>query len=150
MNTAPQFQVVNPLTRTIEEGEEIIAQLQAVSALLEEAIQLEREMHSRYRDAMENYEVGETEELAEAVIMAQSKEGPLGGIATTSKAYDICLTNLKNELRGGKLAHSWQTVERHRRGYELAQVELEQTQTRFNALRKIADLKTQVLRASTI
>lgn len=150
MNGQPQFQVVNPLARTIEESEEIIAQIQVASVELEDAIQREREENSYYRDALENYEVAETEELSECVMMAQQKEGPLGGIAATSKAYDIALTKLKNDLRGGTLAHLWSKADSHRRSHERAKVDLEQAQTRFAALRKIADLKTQVLCASSI
>lgn len=144
------FQVMNPLAKTIDEGEAIISQLTEVSELLESAIADERIWHGHYRDALDNYEVAETEELAEVIVMAQQKEGPLGGIAATSKAYDIALSNLKNNLRKGILAHLWQTVERIRKSYEMSQVELQQAETRFNALRKIADVKTQVLRASTI
>lgn len=150
MNGQPQFQVVNPLAETIREGEDIIAQMQVASVELEEAIQRRAEIFGRYRDALENYEVAETDELAEVVVMAQQKEGPLGGIATTSKAYDIALTKLKNDLRKGIFAELWGIADRYRRAHDQAQVELEQAQTRFNALRKIADVKTQVLRASTI
>lgn len=150
MNGQTQFQVANPLAETIREGEEIIAHIQAASVELEEAIQHEREENSYYRDALENYEVAETDELSECVIMAQNKEGPLGGIATTSKAYDIALTKLKNDLRLGVLANLWIKAESHRRDHERAKVELEQAQTRFVALRKVADLKTQVLRASAL
>lgn len=149
MNEA-QFSVMNPLANTITEGEEIISRLFNASDALEAAIADERHWHSNYRDALENYEVAETEKLADVVVMAQMKEGPLGGIATTSKAYDIALSNLKNDLRKGVLSQTWQAAERVRRNYEQSQVELEQCQTRFAALRKIADVKTQVLRASTI
>jgi hypothetical protein len=150
MNGTTQFQVMNPLNRTIEEGENIIAQMQDASDALEDAIQREREARSRYKDALDAYETAETEELAEAVIMGQQKEGPLGGIAVSGKGYDIVLTKLKNDLRGGVLKHLWVEADRYRRGYELNQVELTQAETRFNALRKIADVKTQVLRASCI
>lgn len=150
MNNYPNFTIQNPLNATIEDAESIIAQLRTASDELEAAIADERQWHSNYRDALEAYETAETEELAEVVVMAQQKEGPLGGIATTSKAYDIALTKLKNELRKGILAHLWSKAERIRRSYEQSQVELQQAETRFTALRKICDVKTQVLRASTI
>lgn len=150
MNGTPQFEVMNPLKTTIREGEDIIAQLLVASDTLESAIADERQWQTNYREALDAYESAETEELAEVVVMAQQKEGPLGGIAATSKAYDIALTKLKNDLRKGILAHLWSKAERIRRSYEQSQIELEQAQTRFNALRKIADIKTQVLRASTI
>lgn len=150
MNSYPNFTIQNPLNATIEDAESIIAQLRTASDALEAAIADERQWHSNYRDALDSYETAETEELAEVVVMAQQKEGPLGGIAATSKAYDIALTKLKNELRKGILAHLWSKAERIRRSYEQSQVELQQAETRFTALRKICDVKTQVLRASTI
>ncbi len=150
MNGYPNFAIQNPLNTTIEEAESIIAQMQTASETLEAAIADERQWYSNYRDALDAYEVAELEELSEAVVMAQQKEGPLGGIAATSKAYDIVLSDLKNDLRKGVLAHLWTKAERIRRSYEQSQVELQQSETRFNALRKICDVKTQVLRASTI
>lgn len=150
MNGQTQFQVANPLAETIREGEEIIAYIQAASVELEEAIQREHEVYVYYKDALDSYEVAEYEELSECVMMAQSKKGPLGGIPVSGKGYDIALTKLKNDLRSGALAHLWLKAESHRRDHKRAQVELEQAQTRFTALRKVADLKTQVLRASAI
>lgn len=150
MNHTPTFQVMNPLATTIQEGEDIIARIRDAAERLEQAISDERAWYTRSKDAETAYEVAETDALADIIIMAQAKEGPLAGVAATSKAYDILLSGLKNQLRSGKLAQSWQAVERMRRGYDAAKTELEQAQTQFNALRKIADLKTQVLRASTI
>lgn len=150
MNSNTIFSIENPLAKTIEEGENIISQLQAFSEELENSIAQEREVHGRYRDALETYEMAETEELYEVVIMAQQKEGPLGGIPVSGKGYDIALTHLKNNLRKGILAHLWSDADRYRRGYEMAQIELEQAQTRFKALCKITELKANVLRASTI
>jgi len=150
VNNYPNFTIQNPLNTTIGEAESIIAQMQVASETLEAAIADERQWHSNYRDALDSYETAELEELSEVIVMAQQKEGPLGGIAATSKAYDIALTKLKNDLRKGILAHLWSKAERIRRSYEQSQVELQQAETRFNALRKIADVKTQVLRASTI
>jgi hypothetical protein len=150
MNHQPQFRVMNPLQTTIEEGEEIIARLSDAAARVERAISDEREWYTRCKDAETAYEVAETDALADIIIMAQQKEGPLAGVAATSKAYDILLSNLKNQLRSGKLAASWQAVERMRRQYDAAKTELEQAQTIFTSMRKVADIKTQVLRASTI
>lgn len=144
------FQVMNPLANTIRESETIIEQLQMVSEELENSIAQEREAHGRYRDALDTYEMAEIEELYEVVILAQQKEGPLGGIPVSGEGYKIALTHLKNNLRKGKLASLWQIADRYRRGYEMAQANLEQTQTRFKALCKVVELKANVLRAATI
>lgn len=149
-NPTPEFSIANPLATTINESENIISQLQAFSEELENSIAQERETHSRYRDALETYEMAETEELYDVVIMAQQKEGPLGGIPVSGEGYKIALTHLKNNLRKGMLEHLWKDVDRYRRGYEMAQIELEQAQTKFKGLCKITELKANVLRASTI
>ncbi|MCC6457848.1 MAG: hypothetical protein IT328_23025 [Caldilineaceae bacterium] len=150
MNDTPTFQVMNPLAKTIEEGEEIIEQIRTISDRLEACIADERTWYGHMKDAEAAYEAAELEELADALVLAQAKEGPLAGVAATSKAFDILLNNLKNKLRTGKLAREWQTFDRIRRSYDNSQIDLRQTETQFNALRKIADVKTQTLRASTI
>lgn len=147
---SPEYNVQNPLATTIKESESIIQQLQQFSELLENAINEARENQGFYRDALDAYTMAETEELYEVVMMAQQKEGPLAGLATSSEAYKIAMSHLKNNLRMGILAHFWQDAERYRQAHEMTQVELEQANTRFSALRRIAELKAQILRASTI
>lgn len=150
MNNTPTFQVVNPLAETIRESEEVIYMIQEASDNLNEAIRLEREAYGRYNDAKETYEMAEYDELSEVVMLAQQKDGPLAGIAVSGKGYEIALTKLKNDLKRGKLQQAYVDLDRYRRAYEIAKTDLEQTQTRFNALRKICDVKAMVLRASTI
>lgn len=150
MNGQPQFQVINPLAETIEDAESIILDIQDAAGNLNEAIRFEREAQTRYKDALDNYEMAENDELAESIVLATQKEGPLGGIATTSKAYDIALTKLKNDLRRGALLQMWSDLDRYRRALDEAKSNLAQAETRFAALRRICDVKAMVLRASTI
>lgn len=150
MNSQTNFTVMNPLAKTVEEGETLINQLLDTSDELQSAIANERGWQTRYKDALEGYEMAETEELAEVIIMAQAKEGPLAGLAVTGEAYKIAMSNLKNNLKRGALAHMWKSVDQTRRNYEAAQVELQQAETRFNALRKVVELKSNILRAATI
>lgn len=150
MSDTTVFQVVNPLAETIRESEEIIYLMQEAADNLNEAIRLEREAYSRYNDAKDAYEMAEYDELSEVVMMAQQKEGPLAGIAVSGKGYDIALNKLKNDLKRGIFQKAYVDLDRYRRAYESAQTELATAQTRFNALRKICDVKAMVLRASTI
>lgn len=150
MNQETVFQLLNPLAKTIEESESLIAQMQQACDNLETAIVDERTWQSRYKDAQDSYEMAEYEELAEVIILAQQKAGPLGGIPVSGDGYKIVLFNLKSQLKRGKLAQTWQAAERTRRNYEMAQIDLAQAETRFNSLRKVIDIKTQILRASTI
>lgn len=150
MNEQQVFQVMNPLAATINEGEQIIAQINEASEVLEACIADAQAWQQRSKDASDIYESAEYEELAEVIILAQAKEGPLGGIAVSGKGYDIVLTKLKGDLRKGKLQRLWNSAEQTRRNYELAKMDFERATQRFNGLRKIADLKTQILRAATI
>lgn len=144
------YAIRNPLQSTIDDAERIIAQLNEVSEILEETIADERTWSSRYRDALESYELREIDALSEAIIMAQAKEGPLANLATSSEAYKIALAKLKNDLRLGYLSAEWKAAQNVRRSWENAQLQLEQVQSRFKALLKIVELKTGILRASTI
>jgi hypothetical protein len=150
MSDTPTFAVMNPLAETISEGESLIERIRIASEHLESCIADERAWYANVKEAEATYEIAETEALAEAVILAQAKEGPLGGIAATSKAYDILLTKLKNDLRAGKLQRQWQSLERIRRSYELSLVDLRQAETQFASLRKAVELKAAVLRAAAL
>lgn len=146
------YTVANPLATTINDAENIIAQLRTASDELAYAIAEAATWQSRCREAQDLYDAAETEHLAEVILLAQVKEGPLAGIATSSKAYDLVLTNLKNSLRhpSGQLATLWRNVDTVRRNTDSAKVQLEQAQTRFTALRRVAELKANILKASTI
>lgn len=150
MNGTPTFEVINPLRTTVDEAEDILAQMQEVSDALCDAIRLERDAYARYKVAQDFYDDEENEALYEVIVLAQAKDGPLGGIASTSKSYDIALTKLKKDMRKGNLRELWIDVDRYRGAHEAAKNELTQCEVRFTALRKIVDLKTQVLRAATI
>lgn len=150
MNNTPAFQVVNPLAESIREGEDIIYQLQEAADNLSEAIRIEREARSRCKDAQDTYDMAENEQLAEIVVQAIAKDGPLGGIPVSGKGYEIVLTKIRNDLKRGTLFDQANNLDIYRRAYESAQVELAQCETRFNALRKMAEVKANVLRASSI
>lgn len=150
MNSQTTF--VLPLEREIEEAKNIECRTLNAFDELNEALADERKWYSALRDALDNYDVAETEELAETVLLAKEKEGILGGLAATSKAYDIVLSNLKNGLRKkgtGKLCRLWLAVENVRRSHEQAEVRLEQAQNRFTGLRGVCQLTAERLHAST-
>lgn len=145
-----QYQVLNPLQKTIEEGEDVIRQLINIADELETAIANERTYYKHYQEALATYEMAETDELGAVVIAAQMKEGPLAGVPVSGKGYDLVLGTLKNSIRRSKHSKLWTTAENCRRNYEDAKTALIQVQERFNALRKVADLKAAILRATTI
>jgi hypothetical protein len=150
MNGTPVFSIANPLESTMREGEDIIARLGDAASRLSFAIADETECASLARDAASNYEVAETEALAEAIVNGIAKTGPLAGIATSSKAYDLALANLRGQLRDGALFDLARTVDRARAAHERAKVERTQAETEFAALRRVAELKAAILRAACI
>lgn len=150
MNGSTVFQLMNPLAKTIDEAESLLAQLQQACENLELAIADERTWQSRHKDAQDNYEMAEYEELAEVIILARDKQGPLGGIAVSGEGYAIVLFNLKSQLKRGKLKTLWGSAESVRKNYEMAKIDLEQAETRFRGLCKAVEIKNNILRASTI
>lgn len=150
MNDATTFQVMNPLAETIRDAENIVGQLCSAAEELETFIADERTWFARLREAQDAYESLENEIVSEAVIAAQLKEGPLAGIAASSKAYDIVLMRVRLEARNGSLAAQWKVVNERRRSYEAAQIDLMRAEARMKAFLRIAELKNGILRASTI
>lgn len=146
----PQFQVMNPLMNVISEAEQIIAQLDSASEELEACIADERTWFSRLREAQDAYDSLENEIVADVVIAALIKEGPLAGIPVSGKGQDVVLTKVKNDARNGSLKEQWKVLNERRKSYEAAQIDLMRAEARFKAMRTIAEVKTQVLRASTI
>lgn len=144
------FQVLNPLARTIEEGEEIISRLADASLRLEQAIADEQLLVSRLKEAKQTYEDLENEHVAEVIVAGIAKEGMLAGVAPSSKSHDIVVNGIRAELRRTKLSQAWQNLERVRKGHESALSERQQAETVFSALRNAAKLKTSILQAAVI
>lgn len=150
MESAPTYIVANPLAESIAEGDALIERIQIAADDLAARIAEERGWFAKLREAESTYEMTETEALAEIVILATTKDGPLGGVAATSKAYDLLLANQRNQLRTGRLQRLWQSLEYVRRNYEQAQVAMRQAETNFAALRKAVELKASTLRAAAL
>ena len=149
MNHTPNFQVINPLSATIQEGETIITQVMTAAERLQFAIRRETETYMALRNEQETYDLAEGESLSEVFALAALKEGPLAGIAKTSKEYDIALASLRGKLRG-TLFYLWERLDDARNAHERAKGERAQAETEFAAMRRVAELKTAILRAATI
>lgn len=148
--TPPTYVVANPLAESIAEGDALIERIQIAADDLAAKMAEERGWFAKLREAESTYEMTETEALAEIVILATTKDGPLGGVAATSKAYDLLLANQRNQLRMGRLQRLWQSLEYVRRNYEQSQIALRQAETQFAALRKAVELKASTLRAAAL
>jgi len=146
------YQNTKPLTLAdqITEAETLLANLDAASKWLQQATGNVAAAYAALRTVEQSYTDAENEYSGEAVVQAVAdKSGPLGGIATTSKAYDIALGALRAKLRNEDLADMAADLDARRTQYEAAQAEQRQAETEFSAARHAADLRAAMLRAAS-
>lgn len=132
-------------TEMVQDAEIFTDNLREATERLMEAIEAERIAANRLRDAEQDYDSAEAEGLFTAIMQAQAKEGPLAGIASTSKAYSIALDNLRVEIRTRALPHVWENVVKARAAHDEATISLKRAEAEMSYLKKAADLKTAVL-----
>lgn len=137
--------MLNPYIDQIGEAKEMLGRLTDAVQELNDALSYERTVYSRMKDMQEIYECAETEAIVEAVALAALKEGPLAGLATTSKAYDLAIANLKNGLKTGSLAHLYEDLRRLKVEYEGASLRKQQAENTFTALRKASEIMAGLL-----
>lgn len=140
----------NPMTQTIDEAENIIVQLNSEANRLAETITYEQTVYGLLKTAQEGLESAESEMITEAVMLAQNKEGPLAGIATTSKAYDHALKTLVAQHRRDGLAHLHAEVQKLEIEHINAKIDRQQAEAHFSAIKRVAELKTAILRAGSM
>lgn len=130
---------------TIQEGEDIIRQMQSAAAELCAAIESDVMVRRMLKEAEADLSAIEAEIVTEATIQAIGKEGPLAGIATTSKAYASATEVLLS--KSPRLHHIQASVARVQTDADNASIAVQQAQARFAAIKHAADLKAAILRA---
>lgn len=139
----------NPFGVVIDDAENILTALGSAARRLEAAIENEAIARAQARDAAETLAAAVDEAVLVEVMLAQSKEGPLAGIATTSDAYKVAFrARVQAHTTGPELAHLHGDANRLRIAADNAKIELDQAQVQFAACKHAADLKAQILRAS--
>lgn len=136
---------IHPFQTTIDEAEELIQRLNEAAHRLSVAIEEEKVSRAIAQDARESLEAAEAEIITENVMFAQAGEGPLAGIAKTSKAYQYAIDNMLAGARAGALAGLYHDKNRYALAYQNAQIELERAQVHFSACKRAADLKAAIL-----
>ena len=134
---------------SITEGEDIITALHTATAELCDAIESDVTIRRMLKEAEVDLSAAESEIITEANIAAQGKEGPLAGIATTSKAYTYALDNLLTFQRnnGHAVGYAYREAQRLRIAADNAAIAKEQAQVKFSAVKHAADLKAAIIRA---
>ena len=106
---------------------------------------------ARAKDAAEALDAAVNEALMTDILLADTaKEGPLAGIAKTSKAYDIALSARRTMLCTADLAHLFADAARLRTDADNARMALDKAQIQFSGIKHACDLKAMILRASVL
>lgn len=140
----------NPMEATISEAETIIVQLNASANRLANAIEDEQTIFARLKDAEQAIADSETEIVAESAMLAKVGEGELAGVAATSKAYGYVLDALKLKARTNGMAHIAEQMRRLKLEHEAASISRQQAEVHFSSMKRIAELKAAILRASSM
>lgn len=130
---------------TIHEGENIISALYADAAALCEAVEADVTARRMLKEAETDLTAIEAGIVAEANIAAQAKEGPLAGIATTSKAYTAAVEVLLGQ--SARRHNVRMIVARLQTDADNAAIAREQASIRFSATKHAAELKAAIIRA---
>lgn len=140
----------NPMTDYLEDAQSLLNHMGTVANTLEDAIATARTAKQRAADATKTLAAAESELAAELAVAAMAKEGPLAGIATSSKAYQAVMDAELARARAGRLSALDIAAKRAQADAEAATIELEQAQARFSACRHAADLLAAMLHAGRI
>lgn len=138
----------NPLAKSVAEAETLLAELLTAAKTLAEA----NESYSRAKTAadaaLETLVTAETELVVAAELQAQNGEGPLAGLAKTSKAYNAALAKVVNDARAGELAELHANVQRLAVVADEAAIAAQRATTLYSGYRHASDLKAAILKAS--
>ena len=136
------------LEQLLEESDRLLGELIATDTDLAGAISDDNEARRQLKDAEQELNLAEAEVITVAVIQAKQKEGPLGGIATTSDAYKAAVTKLLADAHQGDLYHAYNRMKQRQGQADERKVVLEQAVTRFSAIRHASNLLASMLQAT--
>ena len=138
---------IHPLKETIDNAEEILLSLQNQAMDVQARIKNEADAALRAREAEDILKRGEDEVKLEAMMAGKAKQGPLGGVATSSKAYTAILEGLVTEARSSTLKREYDAFCEARGRVEGCRTSLEMSRIYYSALRNMAALKSSILNA---
>ena len=131
------------ILKLVEDGLRLLDTLQRASTELSDAIGEEAGVKARYREAADYAKLQDALCVVDAEAAAADKQGPLAGIAKTSKAYDYALQVVIDEGRKGKQLFS--DVADLRAEVEAAEARREQAATKFSAAKAASNLLGHIL-----
>lgn len=139
----------NPLLAAIEAGEDLLVSLDNAVRRLERAIAADAIAKAAATDAKETLAAQEAETVVELAALADAGEGPLTGIARTSKAWQYALDKALADARRGELRQAAAIADQASVTAMNANIELQAAQTQFRGCLAAAELRTAILTGRT-
>lgn len=143
------YQYANPLLATIDASEDLLVSLDNAARRLERAIAADAIAKAAATDAKETLAAQEAETVVELAALSDAGEGPLTGIAKTSKAWQYALDKALADARRGELRQAAAIADQASVTAMNANIELQAAQTQFRACLAAAELRTAILTGRT-
>jgi hypothetical protein len=134
----------------IEDAEGIRDQLLNQALIVQASIQMVKKARAAAKEAQDALAAAEAEYVTEAIARAESGDGPLAGIARTSKAFGYALDNLLNVARQNGLNYRAEIARAAQMDLMNAEIAYEQDMTKFSALRHAADLQAAMIHGTRV
>lgn len=139
-SATPQAPVA-PYANLIADGESLLSAMHAITEDYCAALDKEAHLASLLGDADRAVDVAEANAVVLAV--AAGKDGPLGSVAATSKAYGYAVTDLL--AKDADAADAREALRSIKMALADAELQRKQAEARFSAVRYAARLKTEIL-----
>lgn len=135
----------NPLLDTISASEELLVSLDNAARRLERAIADDTITKAAAADARESLAQQEAEYVVELTVEAEAGQGPLAGIARTSKSWQYALDKALADVRRDGLRDYAATADKAAVNAMNTSIALQQAQAQFRACLAAAELRTAIL-----
>lgn len=129
----------------IDDGERIINQLMITMENYMLSIERVKRARATAKYCADDLARMESEHVAEMIVQAELGNGPLAGIAKTSKAYQFALDNVLAKARRNGLKHYADLAQDAQLELVDAEISYEQEAARFSALKHAADLQAAMI-----
>lgn len=141
--------IQNPVTGLAIDALGLLNHLKATSEAYQTAIQMEAGFRREAKQARETLEKYENAKVAEFVVLADAGEGPLKGVAKTSKVYQTVLDNAMDVARANDatLAGAYKAARKAELTAEEAKTQMEAAKEAYSAAKHASDLMGFILNA---
>lgn len=141
--------IQNPVTGLAVDALSLLNHLKATSEAYQTAIQMEAGFRREAKQARETLEQYENAKVAEFVVLADAGEGPLKGVAKTSKVYQTVLDAAMDAARtnDATLAGAYKAARKAELTAEEARTQMDVAREAYSAAKHASDLMGFILNA---